>query len=90
MGSIVCANGGIEMEVYHRLNEGARMLVGSGIPVEKQKTSFAAKVGMLEGVIATIVLYCSETWALNARERRRMEVFNMKFLRKVLGVNIMD
>ena len=40
--------------------------------------SVATRVGTLEGVAAQTVLCSSETLGLNARERRKVEVFDMK------------
>ena len=43
---------------------------------------------MLQGVVAPTTLYSSETWLLNAKERR-VETFDMNCMRRVLGLNIM-
>ena len=44
---------------------------------------------MLKDMVALIVLYCCETLVLNTRERRLLNIFDTKFLRNALGLNIM-
>jgi hypothetical protein len=46
--------------------------------------------GMYEGIVAPTLLYGSEEWATGAAERRRMEVMEMKCMRPMCGVRIMD
>ena len=38
--------------------------------------------------MAPTVSYGSETWIMNAKERRGVEIFYMKVLRRGLGVNV--
>ena len=45
---------------------------------------------MVESIVVPTVLYGSEFLVLNARERRRVEVSDMKYLRKVLGLWVMQ
>ena len=67
------------------------MFWGSGIPMENfRDLSFVTKVGMFEGVVTSTMLHSSETWTLNNRKWRRVEVLDMKCLRMGLGVNFMD
>ena len=41
---------------------------------------------MFEGFCIPVVLYGSEVWRLNARKRKKIEVFEMKGLRAICGV----
>ena len=41
-------------------------------------------------IVVPSVSYGSETWALNVREERRLNVMEKKFLRRLCGVTIMD
>jgi hypothetical protein len=52
--------------------------------------SIDSKRGMYEGIVAPTLLYGSEVWATSAAERRRMEVMEMKFMRAICGVSIMN
>ena len=53
-------------------------------------TFIDAKVGTLKWKAEPKLLYCSESWALNTRERRRVKVFNMHCIRRTVGMNIRD
>ena len=45
-------------------------------------------MGMLETIVVPTVLYGSKSWVMNTKERRMVEAFDMKCLRKVLGVGV--
>jgi hypothetical protein len=45
---------------------------------------------MYECTVAPTLLYGSEVWVTGAAERRRIEVMEMKFMRAMCGVSIMD
>ena len=66
--------------------------MGSLVSLWRSKSlSTAAEDGMLEGMVDSIMLYNSEIWmVLNVMERRRMEAFNKKWLRRTLEVKVMD
>ena len=49
-----------------------------------------SKMGLVEGIFLPTVLYGCETWSLNAREQKRVEVMEMKALRAVCGVTWRD
>jgi hypothetical protein len=52
--------------------------------------SIDSKRGMYEGIVAPTLLYGSEVWVTSAAERTRMEVMEMKCMRAMCGVRIMD
>src|SRR5215469_17446918 len=43
-----------------------------------------------ESIMVPKVMYGSETWSLNEKERNDLEVFQMKGLRSMCGVSIRD
>ena len=57
---------------------------------KNRAVSRQAKVGMFEGIVAPAVLYGSECWVLKARERKRVDVLEMKCLRTISGVRWFD
>jgi hypothetical protein len=52
--------------------------------------SIDLKRGMYEGIVAPTLLYVSEVWAIGAAGIRRMEVMEIKCIRDMCGVSIMD
>ena len=45
---------------------------------------------MYERIVVPTVVYGAEAWYLKEREKRRLNVFEMKCLRKMCGVTIRD
>merc|ERR1712002_584138 len=56
----------------------------------KRHISREAKVGMYEGIIEPSLLYGCETWALNVKDRKRMEAVEMNYLRNICGRRRID
>merc|ERR1712002_1337670 len=56
----------------------------------KRHISREAKVGMYEGIIEPSLLYGCETWALNKKDRKRMEAVEMNCLRNICGRRRID
>lgn len=48
------------------------------------------KVRLYNALILPIAIYASETWTLRAEETRKLEVFEMRCLRAILGVTLRD
>merc|ERR1712002_1056172 len=57
---------------------------------KKRHISREAKVGMYEGIIEPSLLYGCETWALNVKDRKRMEAVEMNCLRNICGRRRID
>ena len=45
---------------------------------------------MLEGTAALSVLYGSEKWVINTRQRKMLEVFDIKWKTRVQGMSVME
>ena len=48
------------------------------------------KIRLYKALIVPIAIYASETWTLKASDKHKLEVFEMRCLRSILGVNIRD
>ncbi len=49
-----------------------------------------AKRRLYEGVVVPTAQYGPETWNVRESERNRLDVFEMKCLKSMVGVTIMD
>ena len=49
-----------------------------------------AKKRLYEGVIVPTVLYVAEAWDMRSAERRKVNVLEMKCLRRLVGVTRID
>ena len=83
LGSVIAANGGVEADVRHRVNEGCKVL-GALKGVMKNRG-----LGMNVKVLYE-VMYGSESWGMKVTERQKLNVFEMKCLRSMTGVSRLD
>lgn len=57
----------------------------------KRKTvSLKTKIRVFNAAIIPILLYASETWTLLANDLKKLEVFQMRCLRSILGISLLD
>ena len=88
LGVVISAEGDGRQEFDHRLKEGNRAL-GGGVRElwNKGRMSLGMKRRVFESIVVPKVMYGSETWSLNAKERNDLEAFEMKGWRSMCGVN---
>ena len=89
-GSIVSANGSVVAELKHSVGERAKIMGRLVSLWRNREMSINLKMRMLESVEVDIVVCGSGSWVLEARERRMVDIFYMKCLRKVLGIGMMS
>ena len=81
----MAADGGCNKYVVHRMNEGHR---AHGV---LNNRGLGLKVKCLyEGVIVPKVLYGAVAWGMRSAKRRKVNVLEMKCLKKFVGVSQMD
>ena len=90
LGSIVGKNGGVSEDVISRVNEGAKVSGAMNRIWRVRSLGVNVKRMMYERIVVPTVLYGAETWGLNVREKRRLNVMEMKCLRSICGVTIRD
>lgn len=90
LGAKLSEDGLIGTEVNSRIDEGMKHLGALKSVWNRRGMTVQSKMGMYEAIISPVVLYASETWKLNAKERKKVDVFDMKCLRAVSGVRRVD
>ena len=86
-GPVIAANGGVEADVCHRVNEGCKVLgVLEGVMKNRGLRMIVKKV-LYEKVVVQTVMYGSESWGMKVTERRKLNVFEMKCLRSMTDVS---
>ena len=90
MGSQLAADGGCEMDVVHRMNEGYRAWEALKSALDNRGLGIKAKKCLSEGVIVPAALYGAEAWGMRSAGRRKLNVLEMKCWRSVVGVSRMD
>ena len=90
LGSVIAANGGVEADVSHRVSEGCKMLGAVNGVMKNRGLGMNVKRVLYERVIVPTVTYGSELWGMKERERRKLNVFEMRCLRSMCGVSRLD
>ena len=83
LGINISANGDMKEEMCCRIREGRSALVGVREVWKKGRMSMERKRRIYESVVVPKVMYGSELWVLSAKERKALEVFQMKGLRSM-------
>ena len=87
LGSVIAANGGVEADVRHRVNEGCKVLGALKGVMKNRGMGMNVKKVLYEKVVVPTVMYGSESWDMKVTERQKLNVFEMKCLRSMIGVS---
>ena len=90
LGSVIAANGGVEADVRHRVNEGCKVLGALKGVMKNRGLGMNVKKVLYEKVAVPTVMYGSESWGMKVTERQKLNVFEMKCLRSMIGVSRLD
>ena len=90
LGSVIAANGGVEVDVSHRVSEGCKVLGAVNGVIKNRGLGMNVKRVLYEKVIVPTVTYGSELWGMKERERQKLNVFEMRCLRSMCGVSRLD
>ena len=90
LGSVIAANGGVEADVHHRVNEGCKVLGALKGVMKIRGLGMNVKKVLYEKVVVPTVMYGSESWGMKVTERQKLNVFEMKCLRSMTGVSRLD
>ena len=85
-GSVIAANGGVEADVCHSVNEGCKVLGALKGVMKNRRLGMNVTKVLYEKVVVPIVMYGSESWSMKVTERQKLKVFGMKCLRSMTGV----
>ena len=90
LGAMVAANGGVEADVCHRINEGCKLLGAMKGVLKCRSLGADVKKVLYERIVVPTVAYGSELWGLKVGERQKLNVFEMRCLRSMAGVSLLD
>ena len=78
-------------EVLIRISKAVKVYKALYHPLWKRKqVSLETKMAIYRAAVLPVLLYGSETWVMTAVESQRLEVFQMKCLRGILGITKFD
>ncbi|BDA49971.1 probable RNA-directed DNA polymerase from mobile element jockey [Coccomyxa sp. Obi] len=92
LGSICSADMSMQPEIASRLSRaGGAYHKLSRLKVWKDKNiSVKIKVILYKVIVQSTLLYGCETWAVTNEDIRKLEVFQMKCLRRILGISLLE
>ena len=90
LGSVIAANGGVEADVHHRVNEGCKVLGALKGVMKNRGLGMNVKKVSYEKLVVLTVMYGSESWGMKVTERQKLNMCEMKCLRSMTGVSRLD
>jgi hypothetical protein len=86
LGSYFTGSGSLEVELGHRIRLAAHAFRRLERVVFRQRCiPLRVRVQVYNSMVASVLLYGSESWALTSAQLQRLEVFHMCRLRMILG-----
>src|SRR5256885_6588068 len=86
LGIILSSNGSMRNEFEHRIGEGKKAFGALEKVWRNREMSRKVKTSLYESIVVPTVIYGCEGWYLKEKEKRMIEVFEMKCLRAICGV----
>ena len=90
LGLVIAANGELEADVHHRVNEGCKVFGALKGIMKNRGLGMNVKKVLYEKVIVPNVMYGSESWGMKVTERQKLNVFEIKCLRTMTGVSQLE
>ena len=90
LGSELTTDGGCEMDVERRMNEGYRVWGALNSVLSNRGLGINAKKCLYEEVTVSTALYGAEAWGIRSAERWKVNALEIKCLRSLVGVSRLD
>ena len=91
LGSTITDNLSIDSELNKRIGKAAMTLSRLTKRVwSNNKLSDHTKVNVYKACVISTLLYGSESWTMRAHQEKRLNVFHMRCLRRILGITWQD
>ena len=91
LGSTITDNISIDSELNKRIGKAAMTLSRLTKRVwSNNKLPDHTKVNVYKACVISTLLYGSESWTMNAHQEKRLNVFHMRCLRRILGITWQD
>ena len=90
LGALITSDGKIDMELRRRIAMGKSAIGSLKKFLQDRDLRFATKVKIVQTLIFPIILYGAEIWTLKKKERSKIDAFEMRCWRNLLGVTYID
>ncbi len=90
LGSHVAVNGRVDVEVGNRMKEASKCMGGMKSVLSNRALGINIKRRLYKGIVVPTALYGAEMWNVRQDERKRLDVFELRCLRSMVGVTRME
>merc|ERR1712121_55348 len=90
LGSCFSSDGGVKGDVCMRIQEGVKAFGAMKKVWNERNVTLGVKRELYERIVVPTVMYGSETWAMRAEEKNKLDVTEMNCLRSMCGVTRRD
>ena len=90
LGSIISNNGQASNEIKSRLGKAGAAFGKMHKIWSSKQINLKTKLNIYHATITSILLYGSETWKIYATERKKLNSFHLRCIRKMLGIRWQD
>ena len=91
LGDMLDEEGSCEAEVDHRIGAASKVIGALRKEViNRRELNKSTKLRVINATVMPTLLYVCETWTLLERHKSKMQAFEMRCLRRVEGVTILD
>ena len=89
LGSII-SDQGSKPEIVNRIAQATAALAKLQIIWKDKNIAFGSKIRLMRALVTSIFLYACESWTLNKQLENRIQAFEMRCFRKLLGISYKD
>ena len=91
LGAMLDEEGSCEAEVDHRIGAASKVIGAMRKEIiDRRELSKATKLRVINATVMPTLLYACETWTLLERHKSRIQALEMRCLRRVEGVTMLD
>lgn len=90
LGSILSKDGSSKKEINTRIGTSTAAMARLNRIWRRKNISFATKFKLYRSLVVSIFLYGCETWTLLAESERKIQAFENKCLRRLLGISYLE
>ena len=91
LGTMLDEEGSCEAEVDHRIGAASKVIGAMRKEIiDRRELSKSTKLRVINATVMPTLLYACETWTLLERHKSRIQALEMRCLRRVEGVTMLD
>ena len=90
LGSVVTADNSLDRDISRRLSRATYAFQTLQPVLRNRHLSSRTKCTLYRAIVVNNLVYGSEAWVPTARQMRRLDVFHLQCLRRILGISRLD